>query len=286
MTRKPTWVAVSAVALVAVLAAVYGLAASGDGPGGQAGSGADAFAQLEVRPLRLPEQDADGRCPQVNAIQLPGVPTEGGLGPGRPTTAGLRRLRRGPIYVAVPGAPRFLRWPPGGSAAHDRAWRSAEVLWLSKPSYDGPVLVRGGQLDGSRRLRFSPPPRLKLRLPGKAWMEQRNPLRVWGRRRRALTHWGATQVPFHAAARAGGFGLGPKTAIWGRNHRNRPVSSRIAETASAGADRGQSGLDSGIGLRRAKSRALHGKEGVRGSSPRVGSRKPLHFASFSVWSSV
>jgi hypothetical protein len=38
----------------------------------------------------------------------------------------------------------------------------------------------------------------------------------------------------------------------------------------------------GLARRSRKSRALHGKEGVRGSSPRVGSRKPLHFAGFCV----
>jgi hypothetical protein len=182
------------IALLAILAAVYGLAGGGDDSGGQAGTEACPFAQLEARPLRLPALEVDDQCPQVNAMQLPGVPTEGALGPGKPTKSGLPKLRRGPIYVAPAGAPRFLyfppspadtsardRTPPADTSARDRRWRRADVLWVSKPSYRGPVVVRGGLLDRSRRLRFGAREQLKLRLPGKAWMEQRDPLRVWGR---------------------------------------------------------------------------------------------------------
>lgn len=103
--------------------------------------------------------------------------------PGKPTESGLRRLRTGPIFVAPAGAPRFLYLPapPAESPERDRKWRSADVLWVSKPSYLGPVLVQGARVDSSRRLRFGARAGLKLRLPRKAWMEQRDPLRIWGR---------------------------------------------------------------------------------------------------------
>jgi len=143
-----------------------------------------AFARLEARRLRLPALRADGSCPFANAITLPGVPAEAALGPGGPTERGVAKLRNGPVYVAFPGTPRILDFPAtgdGGSAAG--GWRSAEVLWVSRPSYRGPVLVRGGQLDGPERLGFGPGcrPRSQLRLPAREWAPRHSPLQVWRR---------------------------------------------------------------------------------------------------------
>jgi len=37
----------------------------------------------------------------------------------------------------------------------DGGWYYFKVLWTSDPSYNGPVLVRGMQIDGSGEMRFS-----------------------------------------------------------------------------------------------------------------------------------
>ena len=45
------------------------------------------------------------------------------------------------------------------------------ALWVSRPSYDGPVLVRGGRLDRPERIGFGwgAQPRDELRLPRGRW---------------------------------------------------------------------------------------------------------------------
>jgi hypothetical protein len=165
----------------------------GDADGGGLGQPERAaFARLEARRLHLPALGADKKCPLANAVTLAGVPAEAALGPGGPTQRGVAKLRKGPVYVAFPGTPRILDFPAtedGGSAAG--GWRSAEVLWLSRPSYRGPVLVRGGQLDGPERLGFGrgPRPRSQLRLPAGQWTARRSPLRAWGRTVQPRTGW-------------------------------------------------------------------------------------------------
>jgi hypothetical protein len=67
--------------------------------------------------------------------------------------------------------------------------------------------------------------------------------------------------------------LGPKTATWGRNRRNAPVSSRIARVPRQALIQINPACPAGLACSRGKSRDLHGKEGVRGSSPRVRSHK-------------
>jgi hypothetical protein len=149
-----------------------------------------AFARLEARRLHLPALGADKKCPLANAIALPGVPAEAALGPGGPTERGVAKLREGPVYVAFPGVPRILDFQATGNGGSPGGrWRSAEVLWVSRPSYRGPVLVRGGQLDGSGRLGFgrSARARSQLRLPAGDWTARRGPLRVWGRTVQART---------------------------------------------------------------------------------------------------
>jgi hypothetical protein len=69
------------------------------------------------------------------------------------------------------------------------------------------------------------------------------------------------------------WGLGPKTAIWGRNRRNPLASSRIAKPPRQLLMQANPAWPAELACRRGTSRALHGKEGVRGSSPRVGSHE-------------
>jgi hypothetical protein len=143
----------------------------------------DLFAELRARPLHAPALRPGAYCPDPlspDTAVLPGIPAEVARGTG-------------PIYVAFPAIPRFLDFFPArtDSAAAISRWRSAEVIWLSDPSYRGPVLVRGSQVDGKRRLGFGDDtrPELELRLPAGSWMEKREGLRVWGRRVRPVGDW-------------------------------------------------------------------------------------------------
>lgn len=173
------------VALIgALLAGGYMLTrGNGDDP---VESANERFARLAARPLELPRNpDASGGCQLgVAAVELPGVPTEGGLGPlADREDRVLAVLRKGPVYaVPLGGPPRLMDlYPaPGGP------WAKGETLWVSKPSYSGPVLVRGGRLDGRSRIRFGagPDPRLELRLGAGEWDDPgtarlgRDPLRL------------------------------------------------------------------------------------------------------------
>lgn len=132
----------------------------------------DPFAQLASRPLKLPRHLASGPGCKLNIganMGLRGVPTEGVIGPWTNRDDDLTRLRRGPVHV-VPGggAPRVMDlWPSQRSCWPIQEW----TMWLSKPSYRGPVLVRGGRLDGHGRVRFGdgPRPGVELRLPAGEW---------------------------------------------------------------------------------------------------------------------
>jgi hypothetical protein len=190
-----------------------------DAAGGGAGRGERAaFARLEARGLRLPALGADERCPLANAIELPGmsetrkapfIRAEAALGPGDPGEPDpnklLRRLRAGPLYVVFPEVPRIVDFFAPRTAEGE--WRRAEVRWVSKPSYGGPVLVRGRQVDGPDELRFGAgaSPRQELRLPAGSWMERRGPLRVWGRTAHPRKGWrmASSRTRFPSGSKSG-----------------------------------------------------------------------------------
>ena len=127
------------------------------------------FRELERRPLRLPRvANAATGCPQVGAISLPGIPAEGGLGPW----PGEATLREGPVYVVLLAGPPRVAYLSGERARIGRSkWRAVPTLWVSKPSYNGPVLVRGRRLDRPQRVGFGRDahPRWELRLPPGRW---------------------------------------------------------------------------------------------------------------------
>jgi hypothetical protein len=98
--------------------------------------------------------------------------------------------RRGPVYALVGDAPRIV-----GLSLHPRVgrWYTVPTIWFSRPSYDGPILVRGGRLDMPGRLRFGSGvrPRMELRLPAGDW-----PLGDWPRVvQRPPESWRATGIP-------------------------------------------------------------------------------------------
>jgi hypothetical protein len=127
---------------------------------------------------------APATCPFSGAIELPGIPAEAGLGPG---TDDVERLIEGPVYTVFQAIPRRLDlFPPTRDG-----WRSATILVVSRPSYRGPVLVRGRQLDGPSSVGFGAVSQKErdLRLPAGPWDERRRRLRVWGRRVHPRKDW-------------------------------------------------------------------------------------------------
>jgi len=173
--------------------------------GDDGADGPDDFRELEQRPLDLPSIDVPahvsfrtvaGRCwqygaPEVGAIALPAIPGEAALGPWR----GEDELERGPVYAAlVAGAPRIV-FLSGTPTIEGSSWRAVRTIWVSRPSYDGPVLVRGGRLARPGRLGFGSRirPRSELRLPAGSWPQERIPSR--GRGEPPPHGWRATAVP-------------------------------------------------------------------------------------------
>ncbi len=64
-------------------------------------------------------------------------------------------------------------------------------MWVSEPSYSGPVLVRGRMLRGSARVGFGGRmrPAWELRLPTGTWDEAHGSVRIWGTRIRPPKNW-------------------------------------------------------------------------------------------------
>jgi hypothetical protein len=60
-------------------------------------------------------------------------------------------LGDGPVYPAGP-------WVHGtysiGNAVNLQGWYDLKVLWIARPEYSGPILIRGQQIDGPNALRF------------------------------------------------------------------------------------------------------------------------------------
>lgn len=188
--RKGRYVAVGvAAALVTGATATYMTVRGGGSDGSPARShavGESVFAVLRARPLRVPAVAAKGCTPPIGpdlwvAVGLPRVfPAEGALG-------------RGPVHPVSKGIPRFLDFfpPARGSPLARSGWWSNETMWVSEPSYSGPVLVRGRMVHGSARVGFGTRmrPAWELRLPAGAWDEAQGSVGIWGKRIRPPKHW-------------------------------------------------------------------------------------------------
>ena len=129
------------------------------------------FREFDERKLRIPKSRESESCELEHyAIHIRGVPAEAALG-------------KGPVRLVFPAIPRVLDlFPPEEDASFAGSkWRGAEVSFVSEPRYDGPVLVRGGQIDGEHRIGFGDDetPLWELRLPAGDW-EPIDGLRVWG----------------------------------------------------------------------------------------------------------
>jgi len=145
---------------------------------------ASSFAALRARPVRTPEL-RPRRCPGPESLAL-GLPLE------IPAEAG---LGFGPVHPVSRAIPRLLDFfpPEKGSPLAESRWRANETMWVSESSYQGPVLVRGGSVDGRARLGFGmgTTPAWELRLPAGAWAERR---RIWGAEIRPPAGWRVTSA--------------------------------------------------------------------------------------------
>jgi hypothetical protein len=95
------------------------------------------------RPLHLPKLSAGASCPVSHVDRL--------IRWKRSNIFGGSGIGRGPVYPALPSA--FFM------ATRDRQyggpWFGTKVFWYVRPSYRGPVLIRGHRLDGPQRMGFN-----------------------------------------------------------------------------------------------------------------------------------
>lgn len=89
------------------------------------------------RPLQIPALKLGGPCPRTE-----GRPTDPAFG---------LAVGNGPVYATLPfiGAANLDPRRPLADG-----WYGTKVIWLISPNYDGPVLIRGHQIDGSGGMRF------------------------------------------------------------------------------------------------------------------------------------
>ena len=98
---------------------------------------ADPYASLRARPLKLPVLALGQACPRAS-----GRVVSPSFGPA---------LGNGPVYPVGLGTEGIFDL---AGALEEGGWLYAKVLWAGAPSFRGPVLVRGRQLDGTGELRF------------------------------------------------------------------------------------------------------------------------------------
>ena len=127
-----------------------------------------AFVQLKQRPLTLPVIRTGDRCPvtQGSRESVPPAPYI--------FCAGCLWFGRGPVYFAWSFHVNHVEdavFSLDGVPLENSAYR-AKTPWVSKPDYEGPILIRGRRLDGKGALRFrvaepKPVEDLKLNAPSR-----------------------------------------------------------------------------------------------------------------------
>lgn len=149
----------TALAVICLLAAVSLAACGDDGTPTPTGTGTsptaslspsvvDPWESLRSRPLDLPTIGEGSACPVTSTSQVSDAyaPASGD----------------GPVYPVL-GDGEF----PLCVGRVEGGWEYRKVLWVSDPTYTGPALIRGGQIDGENDLRFQngPDPAAELELP-------------------------------------------------------------------------------------------------------------------------
>lgn len=114
------------------------------------------------RPLKLPTLQPGEACPVTHSAAV-----------GILDSFLIPRPGPGPVYpdgaVGIQGVAVLV---PGGSV---NGWANFKTLWFSEPSYQGPWVIRGKQLDGSSPVIFGEAPTVsKLVVPGEATVNETN----------------------------------------------------------------------------------------------------------------
>jgi hypothetical protein len=111
---------------------------------GQSAGASDDWGRKLHRPLHLPRLAPGAECPVSSVdprIHWPAIHIFGGSGIGR-----------GPVYPATgPASELTVRPDP----QYGGPWLGTKLFWYVRPSYRGPALIRGRQLDGTHRLGFN-----------------------------------------------------------------------------------------------------------------------------------
>ena len=110
----------------------------------QAASAGSGWGKL-YRPLHLPRLAPGAACPVSHVdhrVDWTSIRIFGGSGIGR-----------GPVYPGLGSAGARVTVTP--DTEFGGPWLGAKVFWYVRPSYRGPVLIRGRQLDGRHRLGFN-----------------------------------------------------------------------------------------------------------------------------------
>lgn len=109
------------------------------------GCPADTIPAELRRPLTLPVLPAGARCPLSAARRF---------APGGGFSKSFTAVGEGPVYLT--GGPLVsFDYPPARDSAYaGSGWGGQKVIWAVDATYTGPLLLRGGQIDGGNQLRF------------------------------------------------------------------------------------------------------------------------------------
>jgi hypothetical protein len=102
------------------------------------------LSELRQRPLHIPKLEAGASCPVSRPRNV-----SPDFAPG---------LGDGPVYpvgFAKGSVLEFVYPPHKKSLFAGSKWGGQKVLWVADPKYEGPILIRGRQLDGSNEVRFA-----------------------------------------------------------------------------------------------------------------------------------
>jgi hypothetical protein len=135
--------------LLGVAVAVLGLVPT-------ASAGVSGWGDLE-RSLHLPRVTQGGACPISHtdpSVRFASFGVRPGIGSG-------------PAYPLIAHATLTLAPASNFGSRH---WAGQKVLWWVRPSYRGPVLIRGARVDGVGRVRFDrgAVPPTEIRIPANA----------------------------------------------------------------------------------------------------------------------
>lgn len=102
----------------------------------------DPWSALAARPLQLPTVAAGASCPVT-----PGQTVSG--------AGGSPIYGKGPAYIMVGITNGLLRYDTAPALDSGSPWGLAQIRWEVGPTFTGPLLIRGSQLDGTHPFGFN-----------------------------------------------------------------------------------------------------------------------------------